>query len=346
MIGTYFHSVPFLISNGKLLQFEVFVDTEGSNHNYKEVRWCNACYLVSWPISLLQPDVYIQFEINALGTTWSLLLNKPYADNGGENSKRVDADGEPAKCVILFHVKMPIPTRYRHFLHVDGLLGYDMGPHLQSAVKVYPDGAINQPTIKNICWTVEIAFPISKLMERNSLAKRPVNNVFWRINFSRVQWGWKLNEEGQYEKEPCCQTCATPGSAAEDNWVWSKQGEVAMHLPEKWGILQFEANRQSDGKMRYYDEWPCRCAAMAMYYAMKKYHETEGKYTTNVEDLKPHANSHFPICDEAEMSISLTNSGYEARASIASYSASVNEERYLVVLPDKLTSDTGSAVTE
>ena len=35
-----------------------------------------------------------QFEINALGTTWSLLLNKPYDDGGGEDSKRVDPDGK------------------------------------------------------------------------------------------------------------------------------------------------------------------------------------------------------------------------------------------------------------
>merc|ERR1719416_91540 len=46
--------------------FEVFVDTDGTNHNYKE------------------------FEINALGTTWCLHLNKPYDNGGIENSKRVD----------------------------------------------------------------------------------------------------------------------------------------------------------------------------------------------------------------------------------------------------------------
>ncbi len=220
-----------------------------------------------------------------------------------------------------------------------------MGPRLQSAVKVYPDGAINQPMIKNICWTVEIAFPLSKLMERNPLADKPADGVFWRINFSRVQWGWKQNENGQYEKSPCCQSCATPGAAVEDNWVWSKQGEVAMHLPERWGILQFESIVQSDGKIGYYAEWPCRCAAMAMYYAMKLYHESVGSYTTIVEDLKPYAHSLFPICDEAEMSIKLTSSGYVACASIESYSASVNEERYLVVLANKLSSDLGSATT-
>ena len=40
------------------------------------------------------PALHIQFEINAFGTTWSLLLNKPYADGGGEDSKRVNADGK------------------------------------------------------------------------------------------------------------------------------------------------------------------------------------------------------------------------------------------------------------
>ena len=68
------------------------------------------CSLVSYPVTLLLSHVYFQFEINALGTTWSLLLNKPYADNGGENSKRVDADGKAAKRVTLFHVENAHPT--------------------------------------------------------------------------------------------------------------------------------------------------------------------------------------------------------------------------------------------
>ena len=45
--------------------FEVFIDVDGSNHNYKE------------------------FEINALNQTWILLLTKPYGDGGYENSSRV-----------------------------------------------------------------------------------------------------------------------------------------------------------------------------------------------------------------------------------------------------------------
>eukprot|EP01083_Nonionella_stella_P243493 848394_1 len=139
-----------------------------------------------------------------------------------------------------------------------------MEPPLQSATKAYPNDVINQPGIPNTHWTAEIALPLSKLMERNPLAKKPTNGLFWRINFSRVQWSFKLNADGLYEKEPCCQSCARPGTAAEDNWVWSKQGEVAMHLPERWGIVQFESKTESADEVKYYQEWPSRCAAMAL----------------------------------------------------------------------------------
>ncbi|KAL7538995.1 hypothetical protein ACHAXR_008938 [Thalassiosira sp. AJA248-18] len=252
--------------------FEVFVDADGTNHNYKE------------------------FEINALGTTWSLLLDKPYADSGG----------------------------------------YDMEPPLQSATKVYPNDAVNQPGTENTHWTAEIALPISKLVERNPFAKSPADGLFWRINFSRVQWSVKLDAEGKYAKEPCCQSCATPGAAAEDNWVWSKQGEVAMHLPERWGIVQFESEIQSNENMKYYEEWTSRCAAMSLYYALKGYHEQEGKYTDDIEALKPFSKPPFPICEDAIMSITITDKGYEAKSCIDSYTATVNEERYLVVKKNAL----------
>lgn len=77
-------------------KFEVFVDADGTNHNYKEVRFEVTsradCYVLSLCLKLI--PLISQFEINALGTTWSLLLNKPYGDSGGENSKRVDPDGK------------------------------------------------------------------------------------------------------------------------------------------------------------------------------------------------------------------------------------------------------------
>jgi hypothetical protein len=279
--------------------FEIFVDTDGSNHNYKE------------------------FEINALGTTWSLLLNKPYDDGGGEDSKRIN------------------PTS-----------GYDMEPEIHSAVQVYPNNdSINNPRLQNTHWTVEVALPISKLMLHNPLAVAPDDGVYWRVNFSRVQWAYDIIDN-KYVKRKCCQSCAIPGTEAEDNWVWSTQGQVAMHLPERWGILQFTtqpsssaASSNDDDGVRgeeYYTEWPCRCAAMAIYYAMKAYHTKLGVYTTNIDDLREYSTPPFVLLegvhyntrldDNVGIVIKLTSTGgYEASVTMGLYTATVNDERYLIV---------------
>ncbi|EJK47074.1 hypothetical protein THAOC_34225, partial [Thalassiosira oceanica] len=245
------------------------------------------------------------FEVNCLNCTWSLLLNKPYAESGSEDSKRIDPEN-----------------------------GYDMEPGLISAVKVYPD-EINNPSVKNSHWTVEVAMPMQKLMERNPDAKQPDDGVLWRINFSRVQWSFGVDEDNKYVKKACCQSCRIPGAEAEDNWVWSKQGEVAMHLPERWGILQFSNEMPStEVKLKYYEEWPVRCAAMGLFYAMKEYQSSESLYTDDLKALAAYSMKPFTICNEAATSIMLTDDGYEARVGLGQFTATINHERYLVVERD------------
>ena len=62
----------------------------------------------------------------------------------------------------------------------------------------------------------------------------PNDGDVWRINFSRVQWRHRI-VNGRYEKVP---------NTAEDNWVWSPQGVVNMHLPEHWGFVEFIAGEK------------------------------------------------------------------------------------------------------
>jgi hypothetical protein len=57
-----------------------------------------------------------------------------------------------------------------------------------------------------------------------------MNGDEWRINFSRVQWPVEIDGRA-YRKPP---------KAREDNWVWSPQGAVNMHIPEKWGRVVFQ----------------------------------------------------------------------------------------------------------
>jgi hypothetical protein len=51
----------------------------------------------------------------------------------------------------------------------------------------------------------------------------------WRMNFSRVEW--QIESSGQqYRKVP---------RKPEDNWVWSPQGLINMHVPDRWGYVEF-----------------------------------------------------------------------------------------------------------
>ena len=179
----------------------------------------------------LDPDgdglAYYELEINALGTEFDLFLDKPYRGGG---SAHIEWDMEG----------------------------------LRTAVRL--DGTLNNPSDEDTGWTVEIAIPWSALRppeaveaegaretlpaqsdalgdagEENAAAvapgTAPAPGDEWRINFSRVQWPLVI-EEGRYRKarEP-----VDWSDHPEDNWVWSPQGEIDMHIPEKWGVVRFVA---------------------------------------------------------------------------------------------------------
>jgi len=149
---------------------------------------------------------YYEFEINALGTIWELSLPKPYGEGG------VPVQG----CNI---------------------------PGLKSAVHVR--GTLNDPSDVDEGWSVEIAFPWAGLARYNpGRATPPSPGDVWRVNFSRVQWKHRVID-GRYERIPPHGT--PPGNLApeeqehpEDNWVWSPQGAINMHLPQHWGEVLFE----------------------------------------------------------------------------------------------------------
>ena len=72
-----------------------------------------------------------------------------------------------------------------------------------------------------------MAFPWNAFTARSGYGTpRPGDQ--WRVNFSRVEWRTEA-VEGKYRKLP----------GREDNWVWSPQGVIDMHRPERWGVLRF-----------------------------------------------------------------------------------------------------------
>jgi hypothetical protein len=88
--------------------------------------------------------------------------------------------------------------------------------NLQTGVSV--QGTLNKSEDTDKGWTVEIAYPLSAFNSRQSVP-RPEAGTMWRVNFSRVEW--------------------KAGQPKEDNWVWSPQYVVNMHVPDRWGYLRF-----------------------------------------------------------------------------------------------------------
>ncbi|MFL5341858.1 MAG: carbohydrate-binding family 9-like protein [Gemmataceae bacterium] len=191
--------------------FEVFLDPDGDNHLYAEL------------------------EMNALNTTWDLLLAKPYRDGG------------PA-------------------IHAWEIAGLKTAVHL--------DGTLNDPSDTDRGWTVEIAWPFRGLKEIAPSAVPPVAGRQWRINFSRVELEFEV-AAGKYRKVP----------DREQNWVWSPQGVVNMHMPERWGYVQFSMAKPGVDSFRPDPAAPARAVLMRIYEAQQQYRKDHGTYAATLAEL-------------------------------------------------------------
>jgi hypothetical protein len=192
--------------------FEVFLDPDGDSHLYAEL------------------------EINALNTTWDLLLPRPYKDGG----KAIDA--------------------------------WEI-PGLRTAVLV--NGTLNDPRDRDRGWSVEIAWPWKSLAELSYTPVPPRDGDQWRINFSRVEWRHEV-VEGNYRKVP---------KQAEDNWVWSPQGVIDMHRPERWGVLQFSTAAPGKAVYRPDPALRTRYQLHRVYYAQRDYRKARGTWARSVSEL-------------------------------------------------------------
>jgi len=150
-------------------------------------------------------------------------------------------------------------------------------------VGVNIDGTINNPADVDKSWTVELVIPMTALLKEWPEPRiLPTGGDQWRINFSRVEWR-TLIEDGTYKKEI---NPLTGKPYPEDNWVWSPQGIISMHMPEMWGYLQF-SNIPAGGGTQHFVPDPdlaLRRALWKIYYAESEYFAKTGRYTSSLAE--------------------------------------------------------------
>jgi hypothetical protein len=148
-------------------------------------------------------------------------------------------------------------------------------------VAVHVDGTINNPSDRDRGWTVEEKIPLAALRECAPGLPKPGDK--WRLGFSRVEWRMDTGR-GYSAKEI---NPATGRAFPEDNWVWSPQGRINMHMPEMWGYLQFSAFEAGKGTETFTadPDFELKWALRLIYYAEADYFIRNNTYTPELADL-------------------------------------------------------------
>ena len=255
---------------------DYFTDIEGDK---KPAPLQNTRAKMLWDKSFL----YIAAEIKETHI-WAKLLQRDeiiYYDNDFEifldpdNNTHQYFEIEVNAFNTVFDLFLPKPYRNNGAV----LLSWD-APGLRSAVKI--QGTLNKSSDTDKGWTVEMAIPFKSLALGNHV-KVPNEGDLWRINFSRVQWDTEVIGDDYIKKK------ATNGkNLPEHNWVWSPQGVVNMHYPERWGYLQFTMKNTDQDVPSFqlpYSEKQ-RKYLWLVYYRQKEFYNKNGAYASSLSQLK------------------------------------------------------------
>lgn len=249
-----------------------FIDIEGNQkpspalNTKMKMLWNDSCLFVAarledphvWA-NLLQHDQIIfydnDFEI--------------FIDPNNDTHQYFEIEVNAYNTILdLFMVKP-----YRNW--AGALIPFDI-PKLRSAVKIH--GTLNDPSDIDEGWTVEMSIPFRALFLGNYW-RAPNAESLWRINFSRVQWHTEV-VDGKYQKKKD----VNGKILAEENWVWSPQGLINMHYPERWGYLKFtKENDKQDFELPYSEEQ--RKYLWLLYYRQKDYYHKHHKYAISLKNL-------------------------------------------------------------
>lgn len=134
-------------------------------------------------------------------------------------------------------------------------------------------GTLNNPTDTDQYWTVEIAIPFQALNFFGDPKSPKIGDV-WRLNFSRVQWQHQIHD-GRYQRVK---------GKEEDNWVWSPIGIVNMHLPERWGYLNF-IDQQPTADFHTPTSAALEKDLWNLHYAQGIYFQKNKKYAQSLQQL-------------------------------------------------------------
>lgn len=199
-----------------------------------------------------------------------------YQDNAFEMFLDIEGDGydyyefQINAFGTVWDLFMPRP--YRNGGH--GLSSWDI-KGLKKAV--YLNGTINNPSDTDKSWSVELAIPFKSVCM--SAKQQPAIGTIWRMNFSRVEWDCDTIK-GKYVRKR-----DSNGKLSDAHYlVWSPQGIVNLHYPERWGYVQF-SDHLSPSSFLSAGEEDMKLILWKYYYLQKDFKNRYGRYASTIEQL-------------------------------------------------------------
>ena len=147
---------------------------------------------------------------------------------------------------------------------------------LKKAVQL--NGTINNPADTDKSWSIELAIPFKSV--NMSGDGHPGIGIIWRMNFSRVQWDLDTLNGHYLRKEDKASGKLLPEHYA----VWSPQGIINLHYPERWGYVQFSDKLSPQGFLSKETE-ELKLTLWKYYYLQQEYKDENGKYAGTLTQL-------------------------------------------------------------
>jgi hypothetical protein len=198
---------------------------------------------------------------------------------------------------------------------------------LKSAVNV--QGTINNPRDKDKRWTVELAIPFRDIYMGNYW-RAPQEGALWRINFSRVQWETEV-VNSSYQKKKTADGKPLP----EYNWVWSPQGVINMHFPERWGYLLFTKDSQKQNTFTLPLDEKRKQYLWLLYYKQKAFFSKSKAYASSLQDLGLQSSQVQVDGQENQLRLEATSRQFSVSITDANSTLTINDEG-LVQAPKKI----------
>jgi hypothetical protein len=236
-----------------------------------KLLWDDRCFYVS--AEMEEPEVW-----GTLTDRDAIIYNdndiEVFIDPDGDTVNYYELEVNPLGTVF----DLMLPHTYR-----DGgpaIIAWDIAG-LKLAVDVR--GTVNKPGDKDEAWTVEMAIPWRNLWEASAGRRPPRAGEQWRVNFSRVEWPFAL-KDGRYSRR---MDPATGKPLPSTDSTWSPQGFRDIHMPERWGFVQFSSIAAGAGTEAFVEDPNDRVkwALRRLYYRQRRYRAEHGGYSRDLAAL-------------------------------------------------------------